>query len=716
MGVPLLVLAGAGSGKTRVLTHRVAALLREGVEPDSVLAVTFTNKAAQEMAERVESLVGDAAHRVWMSTFHSTCCRILRKEADALGYTRRFAIWDDDDARRLVRQIVKDMGLDGDRVVADDQLRRIDGMKCRLLTPDDALAQRRSHVGDPFLRVWRTYEETLRASDAMDFNDLIGRVVELFRQHPDVRQRWAERFRHVLVDEYQDTNAAQYAVLRLLTADHGNLMVVGDDDQSIYGFRGADIGNILSFQRDHAGAVVVRLEQNYRSTGHILMAANAVVAPNEGRLPKALWTAAPPGGRVQMVVAENPREEAEIVARMCLELRQDGLSWSDFAVIYRTNLMSRPVESAMARWRIPHRVIGGRKFWERREIRDVLAWLRLVANRSNDAAFLRAVGAPPRGVGPKTLQALRAEAGRAGVPLLQAARGATGSSAGERSLVGFAALVARFGEYARELPLDDLVRRVIEESGYRALVDDEEAGERQERLASLAALVHEAGTAAAAAKDPSRTAVLDSWLDSVALASDADEAAGAGEVSLMTVHSAKGLEFPVVFVVQLVEDAFPHVKSAESGIEEERRLAYVAFTRARRKLVLLRTRRGEGPVNCVPSRFLFGLPDAALVGDLPPGEPEAAAPKVRTLDEIRREMLRTMARRHGAARGADLTADAVEEVEDAAQLVPGTRVRHVRFGDGKVLGWVGSRLRVRFAGGRDRLVAGSQGLGLIRNG
>ncbi len=705
---PLLVLAGAGSGKTRVLTHRVAHLLNTGVEAEAVLAVTFTNKAAQEMKGRIADQVGSAANHAWVSTFHSTCCRILRQDIVALGYTKRFSIWDDDDTRRLVRQLIKDAGLDLDRTPPNDVLRRIDQYKNRLLDPQGALDERRSHPGDPFLRIWRTYEDTLQASDALDFNDLIGLVVKLFKGHPAIRAKWTDRFRYVLVDEYQDTNAAQYALLRLLTDERRNIAVVGDDDQSIYGFRGADVNNILSFERDFPDAVVVRLEQNYRSTGHILSAANAVVAPNTGRLPKSLWTEAPPGGRVQMVLAEHPRAEADTVARMAMEMRRDGFDWADFAIIYRTNLMSRPLEAAFQKHRIPHKVVGGRKFWERREVRDVLAWLRLIANRANDAAFLRAVGAPTRGIGPKTLATLREEAAKTGVPLLQAARMTGGTSAGERALVHFASLVAGLGDLSQSLSLPEFVRRVIEDSGYRASLDVEGKEDRKERMEGLDALVEEASHAAAEAETANPLSVLDNWLDQASLAADADERPSGGEVSMLTVHSAKGLEYPVVFVIQLMEDTFPHAKAGDDGLEEERRLAYVAFTRARKKLVLCRSRRGDGPHAGTqrPSRFLFGLPAASVVGDLPDGEPDQPTPRVVTLDERKRQMLRTLARR-------STTASTDEEIEDAEQLRRGTRVRHGKWGPGTVLGWDLGRLEVRFDDGRIRPVLGSEALRLI---
>jgi DNA helicase-2/ATP-dependent DNA helicase PcrA len=463
---PVLVLAGAGSGKTRVLTRRVAHLLSEGVSPENVLAVTFTNKAAAEMKERIHELVGEASEKLWVSTFHSTCARILRTDIEVLGWTRRFAIYDDDDQLRLIKQLLAGAGYDPKIVTPRDVLSKIDHYKNRMLGPDEVLAERRSHVGDPVIRIWREYAEALKAADAVDFNDLVGMVVELFQKHPDVLQKWRERFRFLLVDEYQDTNRAQYLLLRLLADESRNLAVVGDDDQSIYGFRGADVSNILNFQQDYPEAKVIRLEQNYRSTGHILTVANVLVAQNTGRLEKKLWTQSPAGAKVQLMVAKDVRTEAVRVVDAIHKVRRMGTTFGDIAIIYRTNALARPFELALSQARIPFRVVGGKKFYERREIRDVFAYLRLLVNPADDAAFLRVVNVPPRGIGAKTQAELRADAQNRGQPLLATARlRAGGTSVGDKGLQTFVRVMDTVDDLARAGSLDALVRGLLEASG-----------------------------------------------------------------------------------------------------------------------------------------------------------------------------------------------------------------------------------------------------------
>ncbi|MEM6930181.1 MAG: UvrD-helicase domain-containing protein, partial [Myxococcota bacterium] len=471
---PVLVLAGAGSGKTRVLTRRIAHLLHVGVAAEQILAVTFTNKAAAEMRERVTELVGEAGEKVWVSTFHSSCSRILRADIEALGWTRRFTIYDDDDQIRMLKQIIVDAGFDTTRVQPRAMMSMIDSYKSQLLTPDEVLQSKRTRLNDPVIAVWQDYEEQLKASDAVDFNDLIGRTVQLFDEHHEVLEKWRERFHYVLVDEYQDTNRAQYRLLRMLADVHRNLMVVGDDDQSIYGFRGADVSNILNFQEDYREAMVIRMEQNYRSTGHILTLANAVVAHNPDRLEKRLWTQAEHGVKVQLIVRPTVQEEAGRVADAVVRLRQLDHRWDDIAIIYRTNAIARPFEAALARRGIPYKVVGGRKFYERREIRDVLAYLRVVVNPADDAAVLRVINVPTRGVGAKTLAKLRGEASKRGQPILVTARTMGGGrSKGEKGVAAFAKLMTELTELARDSTIPDLVEEVLERSGYRQMLDED---------------------------------------------------------------------------------------------------------------------------------------------------------------------------------------------------------------------------------------------------
>ena len=723
---PVLVLAGAGSGKTRVLTRRIAHLLHTGVSPENVLAVTFTNKAAAEMRERVSELIGPAAERVWVSTFHSTCCRILRADIEPLGFTRRFAIYDDDDQLRLIKGILANAGYDTDRVDARDISSRIDGYKNRMLGPDEVLEERRSHVGDPLIRVWREYDEAMRAADALDFNDLIGKFVELMQREPEIRRKWAERFQYVLVDEYQDTNRGQYTLLRLLCDEHRNLSVVGDDDQSIYGFRGAEVSNILNFQHDYPEAVVVRLEQNYRSTGNILALANAVVAHNPDRLDKKLWTDSVSGPKVQLIIAADPRAEGVRVADAIGKLRRMGVPYGDIAIVYRTNAVARHFEGALRSVRIPYRVVGGRKFYERREIRDVLAYLRIMIHPADDAAFLRVVNVPPRGVGAKTQAELRADAANRGMPLLATARArGAGRTAQQKGVAAFAALIDELTGVARDLPLNELVSQVIERSGYRAMLDGDRdkngelTTDARDRLKNLDALIDDArsnrapvgpdgaplGPLSAGAIDP-----LTAWLDRITLSADADQVPEGGEVTMLTVHSSKGLEFPVVFVVQMNEGMFPHERSLETGLEEERRLAYVAFTRAMQRLVVTRSLRTIGNDTATPSRFLFGVPTEVLDGDLPTGSPKVAEREQRKRDAAQTSskmaaFLAHRQRRRGSDGEADEDAGPAQgpegdhtliEIESADQLSAGVKILHPRYGVGEIRHIVKRKLRVAF--------------------
>ncbi|MEN0064156.1 MAG: UvrD-helicase domain-containing protein [Myxococcota bacterium] len=714
---PVLVLAGAGSGKTRVLTRRIAHLLHVGVDPQSILAVTFTNKAAAEMRERVTELVGEAGEKVWVSTFHSSCARILRSDIEALGWTRRFTIYDDDDQIRMLKEIIASHGFDATRVQPKVMLSRIDSFKSQLLQPDDVVQSRRSHVADPVIAVWQDYEEGLKASDAVDFNDLIGRTVQLFDEHEEVLEKWRERFQYVLVDEYQDTNRAQYRLLRMLADLHRNLMVVGDDDQSIYGFRGADVSNILNFQVDYPEAKVVRLEQNYRSTGHILALANAVVAHNPDRLEKRLWTQADHGVKVQIMVRTTVQEEASRVAEAVVRLRSLDHRWDDIAIIYRTNAIARPFEAALARRGVPYKVVGGRKFYERREVRDVLAYLRVIVNPADDAAVLRIINVPTRGVGAKTLAKLREEAGRRGQPILVTARTyGGGRSVGEKGVGAFARLMDDLTIFARDAAIPELVAEVIERSGYRQMLESDRTAEGEVtreskgRLENLELLVNEAHSAAPPERGAGPMEALTAWLDRIALTADADAIPDGGQVTLMTVHSSKGLEFPVVFVVQMNEGVFPHERSLETGLEEERRLAYVAFTRAMKRLVvtrsLLQGKPGGGSGRrATVSRFLFGIPAEVVDGDVPTGEPTTGGLSDRIAEgRETTSKLQVFLKRRQEAQSAPIEgAHTLIEIEEADQLSPGVKVHHPRYGVGTIRRMAGRALHIAFGSGVRRI-------------
>jgi DNA helicase-2/ATP-dependent DNA helicase PcrA len=736
---PLLILAGAGSGKTRVLTRRIAHLLHLGVEPEHLLAVTFTNKAASEMKERVAELVGEVGRKVWVSTFHASCCRILRAEAEALGFTKRFAIYDDDDQLRLLKQIVLDLGYDPKIVVAKQVLGRIDHYKNRMMGVEELVAQKRGHGNEPLVRVWRAYDEALTASDAMDFNDLIGMAVKLFAEHPGVLAKYREKFRYVMVDEYQDTNRAQYQLLQLLTREHRNLAVVGDDDQSIYGFRGADISNILNFETDFPDATVVRMEQNYRCTENILAVANAVVEKNEDRIAKRLWTDRQGGAKVQFLVSPDPHAEARTVAKACLELRRRGTEYGEIAVIYRTNATSQPFELAFREIRIPYKVVGGRQFYSRREVRDVLCYVRLVMNPADDAAFLRVCNVPTRGVGTTTIKLLRDEAVARGEPLLKVARSlGKGSSRAAKPLGAFVQLIDGLVESAQSASLPAFVQQVLERSGYVRMLTEEDTHEAKGRLENLQQLLRDAASYEPNAEEPGVSPV-QGWLDRTSLTGSDEELPEGGEVTLMTVHNSKGLEYPVVFVVNMVEGQFPHSRSAEEpgGVDEERRLAYVAFTRAQKRLFVSRSLREltwDGGASktlaekVAASRFLFGIPVEACDGaptldeEAAAEEPGRASGPGRAQTKVEAAKFAAFMAHHRPRQVKDepraappSSAYTTLEIESPEQLNRGVRVLHDRYGVGEVILRAGATLQVRFDRGITRIGLTDGGLHLLRD-
>ncbi len=717
---PLLILAGAGSGKTGVLTARVVHLLHTGVDPKNVMAITFTNKASAEMKERIGSLLQvvhgeggeELAKRVWCSTFHSSCARILRTDIENLGWTRRFAIYDDDDQLRLLKEIIRRHGYDEKETSPREMRSRIDYHKTRLHTPDSVVAQMKSHLNSTLISVWREYEDNLKAADAVDFNDLIGLTVRLFREHPDVLQKWQNRFRYIMVDEYQDTNQQQYDLLRLLAPDDdSNLGVVGDDDQSIYGFRGADVSNILNFEKDYPKATVIKLEQNYRCSGNILHLANVVVAKNTGRFEKKLWTNAAPGAEVKLRRFSGPSDEASQVASAIHKAHTRlGHAYGDIAIIYRTNATSRVFEAALRKLSIPHRIVGGRKFHDHREIRDVLGYLRLVVNPADDAAMLRIVNVPSRGIGAKSLEKLRKEAERRGVPLLAAARGmSSGADAVARKFKAFVEVMNELTDAARNQSPDQLVGLVLERTGYLAGLKADKARENENRITNLAELLVEASQTRVDSETEMPMDRLRAWLDLIALAGQTDEIPDGGEVTLMTVHCAKGLEYPVVFVVHMMQGVFPHKKSLETALDEERRLAYVAFTRAKELLVVTRSSTmpvwsdpgnaaaaaRNAPKEAEPSAFLYGLPAEAVSGDIPTLRPETAPDDSEQRMKSRRNaFLRNHSQFHTHHEPDGNYA--LIEVTELEQLSKGVTVKHGRRGFGVIK-------KVSIAGGMPRV-------------
>jgi DNA helicase-2/ATP-dependent DNA helicase PcrA len=612
---PLLILAGAGSGKTRVLAYRIAYLVAaSGVDPRSILAVTFTNKAAREMRRRVEDLLGSRADGAWIGTFHGTCLRILRAHPDVLAVSSNFTVYDGDDQRRLATAVVAELGLDPKRFKPPALLYRVHRAKDEGRGPDDLDLPARSPHSDALLAFYQRYQELLRQADALDFGDLLFETVRLFRRHPEVADSYRRRFTHLLIDEYQDTNRVQYWLAREIAKDHGNLCVVGDDDQSIYGWRGADLRNILSFEEDFPGTKIVKLEQNYRSTQAILDAAASVVSQNPSRHPKTLWTERKGGEPVRVHEAATEEEEAAWAADTILELGSRGVDFCDVALLYRVHALSRPFEEAFLRRRIPYVVYGGLRFYDRKEVKDALAYLRLVRNPDDPVAFRRVVNNPPRGIGRTTLDVVDNLARGRGLGTWDAVQAAIAEGAlatrSARALAGFVALVKGWSEVAGTTPLRELLIRILEDSGYLEALQSEGTEEAKGRLENLEELLN-----AAEAFERDEQGDVRDFLDRAALVTDQDLGPDRADVvTLMTLHSAKGLEYPVVFLAGLEEGVFPHHMSSDTPeeIEEERRLCYVGITRAQNRLYLTRARirrvYGADDYVRLPSRFLEELP------------------------------------------------------------------------------------------------------------
>ncbi len=656
VGHPLgqvLVVAGAGSGKTRVLTRRIAWLIAaRGAHPGSILAITFTNKAAAEMRERVAELVGGAARMMWVSTFHSACVRILRREATRFGYTSSFTVYDAADSRRLMTLVCRDMDLDPKRVNPRAVLNWVSNLKNELVDHEAAGSRANNPTEELYAEAYGHYQRRLKAANAMDFDDLIMTTVHLLQAFPDVQEAYRRRFRHVLVDEYQDTNHAQYVLIRELCDEDTDLMVVGDSDQSIYAFRGANIRNILEFEQDFPNASTVRLEQNYRSTQTILSAANAVISNNSGRPEKNLWSAAGDGEPIVGYVGDDERDEAQFVADEVDQLSDAGdAKPSDVAVFYRTNAQSRVFEEVFIRVGLPYRVVGGVRFYERKEVKDALAYLRVLINPRDAVSLRRILNEPKRGIGDRAQASVERLASRHELSFWEALQRADeADDLAARSLNAIRAFVemlsglislAESGEAA-----DVVLEAALARSGYLKVLEDStdpQDESRIENLAELAAVAHEFVANAATIEtatdedDPLAPGSLAAFLEQVALVADADSVPdeGDGVVTLMTLHTAKGLEFPVVFLTGLEDGVFPHMRSLgdKDELAEERRLAYVGVTRARERLYLSRasTRSAWGAPSYNPaSRFLEEIP-ASLVT----WRREAAAPTQWTQDERR---------------------------------------------------------------------------------
>src|SRR5476649_135294 len=613
---PLLVIAGAGSGKTRVLTHRVAHLLAAcGAKPNEILAITFTNKAAGEMRERVTNDLGPIARAIWIMTFHSACGRMLRSEAERLGYRSNFTIYDQADQLRVVKDCLADLDRDPKRFVPRGIHTQISNAKNQLIGPDEYAKRVASFYDQTVADVYALYQKRLFTSNAVDFDDMLMLTVDVLTRFPEARERWAKSFRYILVDEYQDTNHAQYVLLKLLASVHGNVMVVGDQDQSVYGFRGADIRNIIEFEHDFPGTKVITLEQNYRSTNWILNAANEVISHNRERKKKELWSDLGQGEPVHVVEVEDEHAEARFVAAEIAGLIEFGYSRSEIAVVYRTNAQSRVLEDVLVRQGIDYQVIGGPRFYERAEIKDAIAYLQVIDNPFDAVSLGRIANRPRRGFGDTSLARLQSFADGSGITLWEAlgrANEAGLAAASLKSAQGLHSLLQSLMAGAQDLSLSEFVQTMLQRSGYLEALESERTIEARGRLENLEELVGVVQEYESAAEEPS----LSGFLQEISLYSDQDalndgEDSG-GQVTLMTLHNAKGLEFRAVFILGMEEGIFPHSRSIEeNSLEEERRLCYVGMTRAKERLTLLHAMRrslyGRTDAN-LPSRFLDELP------------------------------------------------------------------------------------------------------------
>lgn len=617
---PILVFAGAGSGKTRVITSRIARLIDQGVPPYTILAVTFTNKAAKEMRERIEIAVGERARDLWMGTFHSICCRILRVDGHLIGIDRQFVIYDDSDQIALVKDVLKQMDVDEKAIQPRAILTEISHAKEKLLTPEQLAEQATGYVEKIAARVFKAYNAQLKKNSALDFDDLISSTVRLLEQREEALEKYANRFKHVLVDEYQDVNYSQYRLVQLFSSKHENVMVVGDDDQSIYAWRGADVSLILRFGSDYPNAKIVKLERNYRSTKRILKAAHEVIRKNRGRADKQMWTENREGVPIHLIQAGTEHDEATTVADEVLQAVSTGRrEYGDFAVLYRTNAQSRVLEEAFLTFRIPHKLVGGQRFYERKEIKDLVAYLRLTLNSNDDVSLKRVINEPTRGIGATTQGSAELWARERDLSLFAAyADQAFQSQQTKKTASGIRAFVSCI-EDANHLAgghdVTHVLKHLLHHSGYLEALRQDRSEEARSRLENLQELINVTMEYDRSAEEPS----LGGFLESVALVADVDQLdGGANSVTLMTLHSAKGLEFPVVYLVGMEEGVFPHSRSigSDSELEEERRLCYVGMTRAREELKLVHAHRraifGQPNFNR-RSRFIDDIPGDLLV-------------------------------------------------------------------------------------------------------
>ncbi|MDH8804511.1 DNA helicase PcrA [Staphylococcus epidermidis] len=618
---PLLIMAGAGSGKTRVLTHRIAYLLDEkDVSPYNILAITFTNKAAKEMKARVEHLVGEEAQVIWMSTFHSMCVRILRRDADRIGIERNFTIIDPTDQKSVIKDVLKSENIDSKRFEPRMFIGAISNLKNELKTPEDAQKEANDFHSQMVATVYKGYQRQLSRNEALDFDDLIMTTINLFERVPETLEYYQNKFQYIHVDEYQDTNKAQYTLVKLLANKFKNLCVVGDSDQSIYGWRGADIQNILSFEEDYPEAKTIFLEQNYRSTKNILNAANEVIKHNSERKPKGLWTANSGGDKIQYYEAMTERDEAEYVVKEIMKHQRSGKKYSEMAILYRTNAQSRVLEETFMKSNIPYTMVGGQKFYDRKEIKDLLSYLRVIANSNDDISLQRIINVPKRGIGPSSVEKIQTYALQNNISMFDALAEVDFIGLSKKvtqECISFYEMIQNLIKEQEFLEISEIVDEVLQKSGYRDMLDREQSIESRSRLENLDEFMsvpkdYEENT-------PLEEQSLINFLTDLSLVADIDEADTQNGVTLMTMHSAKGLEFPIVFIMGMEESLFPHIRAIKNEddheMEEERRICYVAITRAEELLYITnattRMLFGRSQSN-MPSRFLKEIPEDLL--------------------------------------------------------------------------------------------------------
>lgn len=708
---PLLILAGAGSGKTRVLTHRIAYLIDErGVNPWNILAITFTNKAAEEMRQRVDSLVSFGAESIWVSTFHSACVRILRRFIDRLGYDNRFTIYDTDDQKTLMKEVCRKVDIDTKVYKERNLLAAVSSAKNEMILPDEFELNAGGDFGQlKIAKVYREYEAQLKANNALDFDDLLVKTVQLLETQPDVLEYYQERFRYIMVDEYQDTNTVQFRLVRLLAGKYRNLCVVGDDDQSIYKFRGANIRNILDFEHEFPDAHVVRLEQNYRSTGNILNAANGVIRNNRNRKEKTLWTDNGDGEKIQLRQFDTAFDEAEFIAEDIKKEVREGASYNDSAVLYRTNAQSRLFEEKFIAMNIPYKIVGGINFYARREIKDLLAYLKTVDNGQDDLAVRRIINVPKRGIGLTTINRIQESADERGIGFYEALLApdlipGVGRSASK--LDSFAALIEYFKGQTEKESITDLLREIIEKTGYVESLEAEDKVEAESRIENIDELVNKAAAYEEDCQDRGEEASLSGFLEEVALVADIDSLDEDQDyVVLMTLHSAKGLEFPHVYLAGMEDGLFPSYMTITSDdnedLEEERRLCYVGITRAEEKLTLTCARRrmvrGETQFNKM-SRFIKEIPMELIDTGNRKIEEGTQIPVQNTYSHAKEAFrARPFASQFSASQSSGKTTgkQPFSSLQKGSQILAGKsgslsyqvgdRVRHTKFGEGTVL-------------------------------